>query len=35
MAIKKAKSRKKVYSLGDGNGLSLVVELGGSKGWSL
>ncbi|EPO7877303.1 TPA: tyrosine-type recombinase/integrase [Proteus mirabilis] len=33
MAIKKAKPREKVYSLGDGNGLSLIVEPNGSKGW--
>ncbi|WP_195496290.1 tyrosine-type recombinase/integrase [Proteus penneri] len=33
MAIKKAKPREKVYSLGDGNGLSLIVEPSGSKGW--
>ncbi|WP_309544498.1 hypothetical protein [Proteus vulgaris] len=26
MAIKKAKPRENVYSLGDGNGLSLIVE---------
>ena len=33
IAIKKAKPREKVYSLGDGNGLSLIVEPNGSKGW--
>lgn len=33
MAIKKAKPREKVYSLGDGNGLSLIIEPNGSKGW--
>ena len=33
MAIKKAKPREQVYSLGDGNGLSLIVEPNGSKGW--
>lgn len=33
MVIKKAKPREKVYSLGDGNGLSLIVEPNGSKGW--
>lgn len=33
MVIKKAKPREKVYSLGDGNGLSLIVEPKGSKGW--
>ncbi|NBM12300.1 MULTISPECIES: tyrosine-type recombinase/integrase [unclassified Proteus (in: enterobacteria)] len=33
MAIKKAKPREKVYSLGDGNGLSLIVEPNWSKGW--
>lgn len=32
MVIKKAKPREKVYSLGDGNGLSLIVEPNGSKG---
>lgn len=35
MAIKKAEPCEKVYSLGDGNELSLIVESSGSKGWRL
>lgn len=33
MAIKKAKPEEKPYTLSDGNGLSLLVEPNGSKGW--
>lgn len=34
MAIKRAKPKEKSYTLADGNGLSLLVETNGSKGWS-
>ncbi|MDC9623827.1 tyrosine-type recombinase/integrase [Xenorhabdus sp. XENO-7] len=33
MAIKRAKPKEKSYTLADGNGLSLLVETNGSKGW--
>ncbi len=33
MAIKRAKPKEKSYTLADGNGLSLLVETSGSKGW--
>lgn len=33
MAIKWAKPKEKAYTLADGNGLSLLVETSGSKGW--
>ncbi|WP_413493778.1 tyrosine-type recombinase/integrase [Morganella psychrotolerans] len=33
MAIKRAKPKEKAYTLADGNGLSLLVETNGSKGW--
>ncbi|WP_387466274.1 Arm DNA-binding domain-containing protein [Photorhabdus sp. RM323S] len=33
IAIKKAKSEEKPYTLSDGNELSLLVEPNGSKGW--
>lgn len=31
--IKRAKPKEKVYTLADGNGLSLLVDTNGSKGW--
>lgn len=33
MAIKRAKSKEKAYTLADGGGLSLLVDINGSKGW--
>ena len=33
MAIKRAKPKEKAYTLADGNGLSLLVDTNGSKGW--
>jgi integrase len=33
LAIKRAKPKDKPYTLADGNGLSLLVETNGSKGW--
>ncbi|EML1934331.1 DUF4102 domain-containing protein [Providencia stuartii] len=31
--IRKAKPKDKVYTLNDGNGLSLLIDPNGSKGW--
>ncbi|OTA21717.1 integrase [Xenorhabdus beddingii] len=33
MAIKRAKPKEKTYTLADGNGLSLLIDTNGSKGW--
>ncbi|MEQ1975870.1 integrase arm-type DNA-binding domain-containing protein [Xenorhabdus sp. SGI240] len=33
LAIKRAKPKEKTYTLADGNGLSLLVDTNGSKGW--
>ena len=34
-AIRRAKPKEKAYTLNDGNGLSLLIEPNGSKGWRL
>ncbi|MDE1496744.1 tyrosine-type recombinase/integrase [Xenorhabdus bovienii] len=33
LAIKRAKPKEKTYTLADGNGLSLLIDTNGSKGW--
>ncbi|MDE9453992.1 tyrosine-type recombinase/integrase [Xenorhabdus bovienii] len=33
LAIKRAKPKEKAYTLADGNGLSLLIDTNGSKGW--
>ncbi len=33
LAIKRAKPKEKAYTLADGNGLSLLIDTKGSKGW--
>jgi integrase len=35
LAIRRAKPKEKAYTLNDGNGLSLLIEPNGSKGWRL
>ncbi|MBD2779986.1 Arm DNA-binding domain-containing protein, partial [Xenorhabdus szentirmaii] len=33
LVIKRAKAKEKAYTLADGNGLSLLIDTNGSKGW--